>query len=273
MDDLLFLMLRPAVACFILTGIHAYLGLHVVERGVIFVDLALSQLAAFGAIFGIALGFSLHSNQAYLLSLGFAVVGAGLFAVTRKRNPIIPHEAIIGVVYAVAASGSVLALSKMPDGGEELKNLLVGHLLFISWNEIIKIAIIYSIIGALHFCVRHKMFLVSRQPELAFEKGMSVKLWDFLFYVSLGVIVTSSVEVGGVLLVFCFLVVPALCGIICAKTDRARLFTAWLVGVVSTFVGMLASYQFDLPTGAVMAVVLGLSLLVISSIRSLKHSV
>jgi len=272
MEDLFYLMIRPTVACFILTGIHAYLGLHVVERGVIFVDLALAQLAAFGAIFGIAVGFSLHSGQSYVLSLTFATLGAALFAGTRKRKPIIPHEAIIGVVYAVAASGAVLILSKMPQGGEELKNLLVGHLLFISWEEITKIAIIYALIGAFHYFVRARMFLVSRNPDLAYEQGISVRLWDFLFYLSLGVIVTSSVEVAGVLLVFCFLVVPALCGIICARSDRGRLLVAWTVGVVSTILGMLASYHFDLPTGAVMAVVLGLSLLVLSLVRSLNYS-
>jgi zinc/manganese transport system permease protein len=143
MNEFLQLMIKPFVACLILTGIHAYLGLHVVERGVIFVDLALAQIAAFGATVGILWGWGLHSTQSYCLALGFTFVGAAVFAMTRHRKPIVPQEALIGITYAVSAAASILVLSRAAEGGEELKALLVGHLLFVEWTEIAKVFFLF----------------------------------------------------------------------------------------------------------------------------------
>ncbi len=259
MSEFFDLMLKPFLACLILTGIHAYLGVHVIERGVIFVDLALAQIAALGSTVGFLLGFGLHSSQGYFISLAFTLLGAAVFALSRPRNPVVPQEAIIGITYAVAAAASVLILSRAAEGGEELKSLLVGHLLFIDWPEVIKVAVIYALIGLLHFSFRRKFFLISASAEEAYAQGVNVRLWDFIFYASFGFVVTSSVELAGVLLVFSFLVVPAVCGAFLAESLSARLMTGWLIGFIVSVIGISLSYICDLPTGATVVCVFGLS--------------
>jgi zinc/manganese transport system permease protein len=267
MTDALQLMLGPLLTCLILAGIHAYLGLHVIERGVIFVDLALAQIAAFGATVGFLLGFGLHSGPSYAISLGFALTGAAIFAATRRRKPVVPQEALIGIVYAVAAAASILVLSRAAEGGEELKSLLVGHLLFVEPHEIVKVALLYGAIGLVHWLARKPLLLISQHPEQAFAQGLAVRWWDFLFYATFGVVVTSSVEVAGVLLVFSFLIVPAVCGALLAQTVGRRLAVGWAVGVLTSLVGMWASYVFDLPTGATVVCAFGGSLLACGLIR------
>jgi zinc/manganese transport system permease protein len=172
MSSFLKLMIRPFVACLILTGIHAYLGLHVIEREVIFVDLALAQIAAFGATLGFLWGFGLRSVEGYFTALGFTLVGAAVFAITRLRKPIVPQEALIGVVYAVSAAASILVLSRAPEGGEELKAILVGHLLLVEWPEIVKMLALYSLIGVVHWLARRPLLAISQDPEAAFAKGL-----------------------------------------------------------------------------------------------------
>ena len=257
MNEFFELMTKPFLACLILTGIHSYLGVHVIEREVIFVELALAQIAALGSTVGFMLGYGLHSQQGYFISLTFTLVGAAVFAATRLRKPIVPQEAIIGIAYAVAAAASVLILSRSAEGGEELKAILVGHLLFVDWHEIIKILVIYTVIGVVHVCFRRQFFTISQNPETAFANGMNVRMWDFIFYATFGFVVTSSVEVAGVLLVFSFLVVPAVCGAILAQSLRTRLLLGWSIGLFCSMAGIVLSYYLDLPTGATVVCVFG----------------
>jgi len=269
MIDFFELMLAPFVACVILTGIHVYLGLHVIERGVIFVDLALAQLAAFGATVGFLFGWALHSQESYISSLIFTLIGAGIFALTRFRKQIIPQEALIGIVYAVASAASILVLSSSADGGEEFKNLLVGHLLFVEWAEIIRVGVIYSLIGVAYWIFREPLLLISKNPEQAFDSGKNVRFWDFFFYGTFGVIVTSSTELAGVLLVFSFLVVPAVCGVLLSDSVKARLLIGWSCGALTSIIGLVLSYSFDLPTGATIVCAFGLCLLFCSLIAAM----
>ena len=267
MGDFWLLMLKPFVACLILTGIHAYLGLHVIERGVIFVDLALAQVAAFGATVGFLWGFGLHSTPGYFVSLAFTFLGAAVFALTRLRKPVVPQEALIGVVYAVAAAASILVLSRAAEGGEELKALFVGHLLFVEWSEIVKILLLYVLVGAVHWMARKPFLAISQDPEGAFARGLRVRWWDFLFYATFGFVVTSSVEMAGVLLVFSFLIVPAVCGVLLARTIGQRLLVGWVVGVLTSAAGVVASYAWDLPTGATVVCAFGASLAACAALR------
>ncbi len=257
-NEMLDIMLRPFVACLILTAIHAYLGLHVLERGVIFVDLALAQLAALGATVGFLAGHALHSPGTYYFSLAFALAGAVLFALLRSHKNKVPPEALIGITYAVAAAAAILVLSRSPDGGEELKALMVGHLLFVSWSEICAVALIYGAIGVLHWWLRKPLLLISQNPSQAYATGIKVRWFDFLFYASFAFVVTSSVELAGVLLVFSFLVAPAVCAAILAQTVRMRLLIGWGLGVLGSIAGVGFSYWADLPTGAAVVCMLGL---------------
>lgn len=260
MAEFLHLMAAPFAACLALTGIHAYLGLHVIERGVIFVDLALAQIAALGATVGFLFGFGLHHSANYLFALGFTFFGATIFAATRFREEKVPHEAIIGVVYAVAAAAAILVLSRAAEGGEELKSLLVGHVLLVDWPEVAKVAAIYSAIGFIHWLVRKPLLLISQNPQEAFTRGMPVRLWDFFFYVTFGFVVTSSVEMAGVLLVFSFLIVPSICGVLLGKTISQRLWIGWGIGGLTSILGIAASYFLDLPTGAAIVCTFGVVL-------------
>lgn len=268
MWDFLSLMMLPFLACAILTGIHVYLGLHVIQRGIIFVDLALAQVAALGATLGMMWGYSLHTTGNYFISLGFTLVGAAAFALTRLRKPLVPQEALVGIVYAVAAAAVILVLSRSPEGGEELQALMVGHLLFVDWHEILKVMVLYSFIGVFHWFIRKPLLMISHDPERAFQEGRRVRLWDFCFYASFGVVVTSSVDLAGVLLVFSFLIVPSVCAVFLAQRIGSRLMVGWLCGLLTSSAGICASYYWDLPTGATVVVAFGLCLLICAALRA-----
>src|SRR6266704_1161528 len=213
----------PFMASLILTGIHAYLGVHVVERGVIFVDLALAQIAALGATVAILAGMDPHGQGAYWLSLAFTFVGAAIFAFARTRRGHIPQEAFIGIAYAVASATAILAMSKATGETEHLKDMLVGNILAVSKHDVIKTAILYGCVGLFHFVFRKKFLAISLNHAKAEESGLNVKLWDFLFYASFGFVVTSSVAIAGVLLVFCYLIVPSVGAMLFADRIGPRL--------------------------------------------------
>lgn len=265
------LMTVPFVACLILVGIHAYLGIHVVERGVIFVDLALAQIAALGAVCAVLLGLPLHSPQAYFMSLGFALIGAAVFSMTRFKESDIPQEAVIGIAYVVAAAASVLVLDRIPGEAQHIKEMLVGNILFVDWHHVARTAALYAAIGAVHFAFREKFLLVSRDPEEAARKGVSVRLWDFLFYGTFGFVVTSSVHVAGVLLVFSFLIIPAVCAMMFTKGVGARLAFAWTAGAATSFFGLYASAAWDLPTGAAIVCCFGILVTACGAVKWLSR--
>src|SRR5256714_6873911 len=208
MDTLGFL-LAPFVASLILTGIHAYLGVHVVERGVVFVDLSLAQIAALGTTVAVLYGIDPHGSGAYWISLAFTFMGALIFSTVRAQRARIPQEAIIGITYAVASAAAILAMSKSAEQTEHLKEMLVGNILTVSWFEVRKTAALYGAIGLFHYIFRRRFLTISMDPEKAEAQGISTRLWDFLFYASFGFVVTSSVAIAGVLLVFCYLIVPS----------------------------------------------------------------
>ena len=255
------LLLAPFAACLVLTGIHCYLGIHVVMRGVIFVDLALAQIAALGAAVGILLGFEAHSSLDYACSLGFTFLGAAIFAVGRFRDRRIPQEAIIGIVYAVSAAVAILILSKTAVDREEIENMLVGRLLFVDWVEVAKTFAIYLGVGSLHYILRRRFFAISASPEQAHASGLSVRWWDFVFYMTFGLVVTSSVQMAGVLLVFSFLVVPAVCAMMFFTSVGRRLLAGWAFGLAASVVGLYGSARWDLPTGASVVAAFGAMLI------------
>ncbi len=244
------ILAAPFVACLILTGIHCYLGIHVVMREVIFVDLALAQIAAMGAAFATVLGFDPHSSAAYVFALGFTTIGAGVFAVGRFRDRRVPQEAVIGIVYAVSSAFAILLLSKVATGPEEIEHMLVGRLLFVDWPEVGKTTLIYAAVAVIHIAFRRRFFLISASAHQAHDTGLNVRAWDFVFYATFGVVVTSSVHMAGVLLVFSFLVVPAVCAMMFFKSVARRLMTGWAIGVTGSIGGLIASAMWDLPTGA-----------------------
>ena len=256
MEIFLFL-LAPFVASLILTGIHAYLGVHVVERGVIFVDLALAQIAALGATVAIVAGMDPHGRNSYWISLGFTFLGAAIFALARTRRGHIPQEAFIGIAYSVASAMAILLMSKATGETEHLKDMLVGNILAVSWPEVRKTAILYALVGIFHYVFRKKFLLISMNHEKAEGLGLSVRFWDFLFYASFGFVVTSSVAIAGVLLVFCYLIVPSVGAMLFADRIGPRLAIGWTMGTLVSALGCYLSVLLDTPTGATIVVTFG----------------
>lgn len=261
MSDTMLFMAAPFAACLILTGIHCYLGLHVVSRGVIFVDLALAQVAALGTTLALLLGYELKSPQAYYCSLGFTFVGAAVFALGRFREEKVPQEAIIGIVYAVCSAAAILVLDRAPHGHEAITAMLVGNILYVTWPGIAKTVVIYGLVGAVHYLLRRRFLLISLNIKEAWNQGLSVRWWDFVFYVTFGFVVTSSVQIAGVLLVFSYLVVPAVCAILFAERISSRLVIGWTLGFLASAFGMIASVRWDLPTGASVVAAFGVVLI------------
>ena len=262
----------PFAASLILTGIHAYLGVHVVERGVIFVDLSLAQIAALGATIAILMPFTggdPHGPGVYWFSLGFTFLGAAVFSLVHSQRARIPQEAVIGISYAVASAAAILAMSHSTSQAEHLKDMLVGNILAVSWEEVLHTAVLYGVIGVFHYVFRKRFLLISVDRPRALQQGIPVRLWDFLFYASFGVVVTSSVSIAGVLLVFCYLIVPSVAAMLFADRIGPRLAVGWTMGTVVSILGMYCSVLFDLPTGATIVVTFGVVLVLMASVRAM----
>jgi zinc/manganese transport system permease protein len=247
----------PFLACLVLTGIHVYLGLHVLARGIIFVDLALAQVAALGITVALLAGHPIQSAAAYWYALAFTMGGSLLFAISRSHRAPIPQEAIIGIVYAVSAAAAVLVVDRAPQGSEYIKQLLVGSILTVTLKEVGTLALLYGIVGAVHWAVRRPLLEISFDPQAALSKGRWIGWWDFLFYASFGLVVTSSVQIAGVLLVFSYLIVPAAIAALLARSVTARLALGWGLGFVVSVLGLVASAAWDLPTGATVVTTFG----------------
>ena len=270
MNDLLTIMWLPFLACLVLATILGYLGMHVLARGIIFVDLALAQFAALGATLAILFHLEPEDPRAYGLSLAFTIVGAVVFSLSRMRERAIPQEAWIGVSWAVASSAAILAVSTSPHGAEHLEATLVGSILWVTPGQVMQAAVIYALVGLFHWIFRQRFFAISFDPDGLVARGMSLRWWDFLFYASFGFVVTSAVRIAGVLLVFSFLIVPSIVGTLFAGSVRGRLLLAWVFGWLVSTVGCLVSYRADLPTGAAVVCTFGAVLLVAIAVQRLR---
>jgi zinc/manganese transport system permease protein len=256
------LMLPPFVACMVLVAIHSYLGLHVIARGVIFVDLSLAQMAALGTTFGLLLHVAPDSNTARVFALAFTLIGAALFAATRSRGRgRVPQEAIIGIVYVVASAAVLLIADKAPRGEDVIKDILVGSILWVTWPTIGKLAAAYLGIGLFLYLLRRRFETVSFEPEKADAQGWRIRWLDFWFYAAFGIVITFSVPIGGVLMVFSFLVVPAVTAFLFTRHPRILTVISWSTGAIASALGLALSYKYDLPTGPVIVCTFGVILL------------
>jgi len=237
------------VECIVLVGIHAYLGLHVIRRKVIFVDLALAQVAALGTTVGFLFGMAPSSSAALLFSMLFTFAAAALFALTRTRGERVPHEAIIGVVYAVSAAVIILVVDRAPHGAEHIKEVMTGSILWVTWEEIGLAAAVYSLVGLFHYVFRRPIVAISRDPQAARDAGIRLWAWDFWFYLTFGVVIAISVKTAGVLLVFVFLVVPAIVATLITDRLMIQLLIGWGMGLLVTVTGLGISYFADMPAG------------------------
>ncbi len=259
-------MFWPLVACLLFPWLLVYLGTHVVQRGIIFIDIAMAQLASVGICVAVLFHMDLDSYATFAIALGFTLVGAAVFSFTGKRASKVPQEAIIGISYVVAAAAAVLLLSRSAEGDEEIKNMLVGNILLVSPEDVGKAFALFVAVGIFHVIVRKPMMLVSFNRDQALAQGMRVRWWDFLFYASFGIVVTSFVRIAGVLLVFTYLIVPAVCGIHLAGSFLKRLIVGWIIALIGGALGLFLSFHYDLPSGAAIVCTFGGLLIVVTTL-------
>jgi zinc/manganese transport system permease protein len=263
------LMLPPFVACMIMVAMLSYLGLHVIAREVIFVDLSLAQMAALGSLTALLFHVPPESATTYVFALLATAIGAALFALTRTsgKTSRVPQEAFIGIVYVVASAAAVLVANKVPGGGEAVEKTLVGSLLWVTPVTIIRLAIAYAALGVFHFALRRRFLTISFHPEQAEAQRWKIRLWDFLFYLSFGVVITLAVPIAGVLMVFSFLVVPAVIANLFTADKQRLTLIAWSSGALASILGLWLSYTKDLPTGPLIVCMYGLLLVVAAVLR------
>jgi zinc/manganese transport system permease protein len=259
-------MFWPIVACLLFPWLFVYLGMHVVQRGIIFIDIAMAQLASLGICLAVLLHMDLESPTTFVIALSFTLVGAAIFSFTGKRASKVPQEAVIGIAYVVAAAAAVLLLSRAAEGDEEIKNMLVGNILVVTPAEVWKAFALFVVVGAIHAIFRRPMLRSSFDRERTFAEGQQVRWWDFFFYASFGLVVTSFVRIAGVLLVFTYLIVPAVCGIHLADRFIKRLVVGWVIALIGGVAGLFLSFHFDLPSGAAIVCTFGGILILASAV-------
>jgi len=271
MSDLLSVMIAPFVACMVLVALFAYLGIHVIAREVIFVDLSLAQMAALGSTCALLFGVAPDSLLGHLFALGATTLGALLFAATRTRRERrrVPQEAIIGIVFVVASAAAILVADRAPTGSEIIKDVLVGSILWVDWPTVLRLALVFLSVGVFHWFLRRRFLTISLHEQTAEERGWRIKWWDFLFYASFGIAITFAVPIAGVLLVFTFLVVPAVIAFLFARAPALLMAISWAAGALASAAGLYLSFQFDLPTGPLIVCVFGV-VLVGAGLVSLK---
>ncbi len=263
--NFLSVMALPLLACLLLVLILPALGQHVLSRGVIFVDLALAQIAALGQSVAFLLGAEPHDPSTYYWSFGFTLLGAALFSFLWDREHSVLQEAFIGITFALATAATLLLLANAPHGAEHVRGTLSGEALgWVRWRDIVVMAALYALVGAFQFLNREKLFLCSEEPRKAKQMGLSVRKWDFLFYASFGLVVTISVNVSGVLAVFSYLIVPIVCATLLGRRGPVRLFWAWGLGLVVSVLGAVLSYLRDWPMGATIVCLFGLAVAIVS---------
>lgn len=271
MNELLELLKWPLLAVLVLPWLLVYLGLHIVQRQIIFVDLALAQVAALGTCLSMLFGYDVHDWQSYAFSLGFTLVGAIVFTLTHTQKQRVPQEALIGIVYVVAAAAGILVLSKSAGGKEELQRSLIGELLVVTPLEIAQTLGLFLVIGVIHYIFRRQFMAITVDPDAAAARGLSVRWWDFIFYLLFGLVVTSFVHIGGVLLVFSYLIVPAVCATYLAESIRNRLLLGWLFATLASVVGLVVTAKADWPIGSTIVCALGLVLVIVAVVANFRR--
>ena len=269
MADAIALLLVPFFACVAFVLIHAYLGVHVLRRNIVFADLALAQLSALGATVAFALGYAPTSPAGFGYALLFTAIGAALLTLTRGISRTMSQEAFVGILYVVATAATILVVDRAPQGAEHVKKILIGNILTVGPPELAKFAALYAAIGLFHWLARKPLLAISGDAEPAGRSMLAVSLWDFVFFLSFGIVVTSSVTTAGVLLVFSFLIVPAVIGSLFSRRLKIVLPIAWGAGILASAAGLGGSYVLDLPTGAAMVAAFALLLVLAGLARAL----
>jgi len=257
LSDFLTFMAAPAAACLIFSGVFTYFGCHVLKREIIFVDIALAQLAALGVTLSDVFEHQHSEIEVLLFSLLAVLAGAAFFSYTQRFTTRIPQEASIGIVYVVGASVALLIASQSAHGAEHLRDILNGSILWVTWPRVMTLLFVVALVAIPHWIYRDQFWKLSVQYRQK-VKDRSGYLWDFLFYLTLGLVIVISVKTAGIFLIFTFLIVPAVVGALFSSRFKPQLIIGSMVSVATSLVGLVLSFNLDLPTGATLACCFGL---------------
>ena len=266
------LMLPSFCLCVIMVAMLSYLGIHVIKREIIFVDLALAQIAALGTLVALLLGIPLHTQASYWFALSLTALAALVFTLSRTREGRVPQEAVIGLAYAIAAATAIILIDKAPHGAEHIKDIMTGSILWVEWRTVALVAAVYSGVGLFHFAFRRQFLSISEDADAPRARGLNVSLWDFLFYLSFGLVITVSVGSAGVLLVFVFLVAPAVMAVLITDRLLYQLLFGWGLGIAATISGLVVSYLGDLSSGPMVIAAYAVALILVSAIVHIVRS-
>ena len=264
----------PFLACLTILAIMGYLGIHVLMREVIFIDIALAQIAAVGAVVAhVAFGAHGDSILAYACAFGCTLVAAAFYSIVRRRVEQIPLEAIIGVTYAIAMAATLFLAGVAPGGHLHVQQILAGSILWAKWTDVAWCAVAFSGVGLCFYLFRIPLTKISEDYERARTEGLRVVLWDFIFYALLGVVITLAVRIAGVVVVFAFLIIPATISALFTPRLGTRLVIAWACGGLASLIGLLFSYYLDFSVGPAVALFLGLLLVLAATTGALRAKV
>jgi len=272
-------LLAPFVACLLLILINVYFGIHVIRREIIFIDIALAQIAALGSAVAFVIFRSLHPEAAhehgynnafsYIFSLCFIILAALLFTFLKNRKISIPIEAIIGITYAVAATATVIILDKGAGGDVHVHEMLIGSILWVSWHRVTILFVVVLLVGTFHIVFRRKFLALT---DTYTDKRINIKnpqLWDFLFYLTFGIVIIEAVNVAGILTVFALLIIPASISVILVKTWFTRILFGWIISLFISVIGLYLSWKMDLQSSPLMILFLGIVLIIASASKKL----
>jgi zinc/manganese transport system permease protein len=264
-------LLTPFIACLLLIFINVYFGIHVIKREIIFIDIALAQIAALGSVVALVIFHCLHPEMThehehhtaftYIFSVGFIILAALIFTFLKQRKINIPLEAIIGITYALATTGTVIILDKAAGGDVHVHDMLIGSILWVSWHQVTRLFVVVLIVGLFHLMFKEKFRLISGS-EPGSNKIKNPRLWDFLFYLSFGLVIIEAVNIAGILTVFAFLIIPASISILLSTDWKKRMLTGWGIGLFAVVIGLYLSLNMDVPSSPVIILILAVALFI-----------
>jgi zinc/manganese transport system permease protein len=263
-------MLAPFVACILLILIMVYFGIHVIKREIIFIDIALAQIAALGSAVSLVLqdlnivhqGHGGEHDSRTFMAYLFCTLAAGIFTLLKDKHIKIPLEAIIGIAFAVSATGAVIILDIGAGGDVHIHDMLAGAILWVSWPQNLRFLFVVVIVASFHYIFRHKFLALTKHYLTGATVVSHAKLWDFLFYFSFGVVIVEAVNLGGILTIFAFLIIPASISALFAKNWSSRIVIGLCVGGIATILGLYLSWIMDIPSSPTIILFLGICLLI-----------
>ncbi len=257
----------PITACVILAGVLSYFGNHILTRGIIFIDIALAQIAALGTMLGLLLGYAEASASVELISLLFTLIIIAIFALTKFEKQVVPQEAIIGIIYGLGLGIAMLLAEKIPGGSNYITKTITGNILWVTWNDVIKCASIFVPIAIIHFLLRRPFIKISESKENLPYSINKVRMYELIFYITFGIVVVRSVPIGGIFVIFVLLIAPTAMATLFTQRWGWRFLWSWIIGIAGSIIGIYISYEIDISNGPAIVCLLGIMVFILAFIK------